>query len=58
MKLSRDHFSFLVLGAFSLSTFAQTQNEGIADVIVQSGRLEQKRFDAPLQPCQKISLRL
>ena len=27
--------------------FAQPQNNVVPDVIVQSGRLEQKRFDAP-----------
>jgi len=47
MKFSKGHFSFLVLGVFSLYTFAQNKNEGIADITVQSGRLEQKRFDAP-----------
>ena len=47
MRLLKDHFAFLVLGVFSFSTFSQTPNEGIADVLVQSGRLEQKKFDAP-----------
>ena len=47
MKLSTSQFVLLILGVINLSNNAQGQSEGIADVVVQSGRLEQKKFDAP-----------
>ena len=42
MRLSKVFFSIVGLGICNLSAIAQ-----IEDVVVQSGRLEQKKFDAP-----------
>jgi len=42
MKLSKFYFSIIAIGICNLPAIAQ-----IEDVVVQSGRLEQKKFDAP-----------
>ena len=47
MKLSTSQFVLLILGVINLFNKTHAQSEGIADVVVQSGRLEQKKFDAP-----------
>ena len=42
MRLSKFYFSIITIGICNLPAIAQ-----IEDVVVQSGRLEQKKFDAP-----------
>jgi hypothetical protein len=43
MKLSTSQFVLLILGVINLFNKTHAQSEGIADVVVQSGRLEQKK---------------
>ena len=47
MKSNKAPFKFFILVIVNTLSVAFAQNLGITDVIVQSGRLEQKKFDAP-----------
>ena len=43
----RSDWAWALLGSVSVAAMAQTTDATLAEVTVQSGRLEQRQFDAP-----------